>query len=164
MKNMCELTARQREILLKLPEQGLGYQVIDIFLKGGQLLEGRIIIDSSFIAIGELEHICPQDIEAIRLHERQSGIVVNLKDYSLTFEEAVQYKKSISADQLVDNGLEYMAFVTPYKDEDFYAYLSDVRLCFRHLKDDMAKWYSRHGEYAVRGLVLKGAKILYKQF
>jgi hypothetical protein len=55
-----QLTQEQSRYLLSQPEKGMGYQVADIFLKNGEILESIIILNCEF---AETEKkISPNDI------------------------------------------------------------------------------------------------------
>jgi hypothetical protein len=64
-----ELNKDQVEFLSHLPEQGMGYQIVDIFLKNGKELRGRIVTNCTYIKLVEEEIITADDIKKIELHK-----------------------------------------------------------------------------------------------
>ncbi|MEO8087872.1 MAG: hypothetical protein ABI763_13695 [Bacteroidota bacterium] len=64
-----KLTDEQMNQMLKLPEQGMGYHVVDIKLKNGTVLSERIILDSRYVQLNQDEKISAFDIETIQLHQ-----------------------------------------------------------------------------------------------
>lgn len=52
-------------ILEKLPETGMGYQKVDIILKDGSILKDRIVLNSTYLEIGENEFLDGDDIVSI---------------------------------------------------------------------------------------------------
>ncbi len=55
------------QYLIKLPESGMGYQVVDIALKNGQLFKKRVVLNSSLLLLENNEDIDPDYIEKIEL-------------------------------------------------------------------------------------------------
>jgi len=53
--------------LITLPENGMGYQVVDITLKGGNILKKRVVLNSSLLLLETNEDIDPNSIEKIEL-------------------------------------------------------------------------------------------------
>ena len=53
------------DYLIKLPESGMGYQVVDITLANGIVLEKRIIINSTYLQIDEHENPDDFDVDSI---------------------------------------------------------------------------------------------------
>ncbi len=53
--------------LITLPENGMGYQVVDITLKSGNILKKRLVLNSSLLLLETNEDIDPNSIEKIEL-------------------------------------------------------------------------------------------------
>lgn len=54
--------------LLKLPEQGMGYQVVDILLKNGKWLKKKYVVESHILILDKTEEISANEIDLIKLH------------------------------------------------------------------------------------------------
>lgn len=67
METSVKLTDKQITILENLPEQGMGYQIVNLTLKNGQILNDRIVLNSTYLKIGIDEKINPNDIVKIDL-------------------------------------------------------------------------------------------------
>lgn len=65
MANKVRLTDEQINFLAELPEQGMGYQLVDIKFKNGYLLKKRVVLNSTYLQIEEDEMIDPKDFETI---------------------------------------------------------------------------------------------------
>jgi hypothetical protein len=68
MDNKIKLNKNQTDYLSSLPEQGMGYQIVDITLKNGTVLKKRIVLNSSFLKLENKEQIKPNEIHIIKLH------------------------------------------------------------------------------------------------
>lgn len=64
-KNMKKLNKNQIDLLVDMPEQGMGYQVVDIEMKNGEIIQNKKILNSTYIQDGE--DIDPNDIKSISL-------------------------------------------------------------------------------------------------
>ena len=53
--------------LVKLPESGMGYQLVKIFLSDGKVLRKRKVLNSSILVLNEAENISSSEIEKIEL-------------------------------------------------------------------------------------------------
>jgi len=53
--------------LVKLPENGMGYQVVSVILRSGQILSGYKVLNSEFLLLEGDEKIVVKDIEKIEL-------------------------------------------------------------------------------------------------
>ena len=53
--------------LVKLPESGMGYQLVKIFLSDGKVLRKRKVLNSSILVLNEEENISSSEIEKIEL-------------------------------------------------------------------------------------------------
>ena len=67
-KNKLNLEKRYIDLLSSLPEQGMGYQIVDITLKNGKILKERIVLNSTFLKLNDNESIKNEDIEKIEIH------------------------------------------------------------------------------------------------
>lgn len=68
MKKKIKLLPRHIKFLEALPEQGMGYQLIDIELRNGKHLKKRIVLNSTYLQLQEHEELNPIDIIKIKLH------------------------------------------------------------------------------------------------
>ena len=55
------------EYLETQPEQGMGYQVVDLYLKNGIILQNRIVINSTFLQLETDEDLNTDDIVKIEI-------------------------------------------------------------------------------------------------
>ena len=69
MEDKLKLKKEHINILSKLPEKGMGYQLVDITLKNGDLLKNRIILNACYLKLNESEKLNADDIEKIELHQ-----------------------------------------------------------------------------------------------
>ncbi|HHT53141.1 MAG TPA: hypothetical protein GX007_08220 [Bacteroidales bacterium] len=67
MGNKLRLKEEHIGYLSNQPEQGMGYQIVDITLKNGQLLNDRIVLNSSYLKLNESEQIDLDDIAKIEI-------------------------------------------------------------------------------------------------
>ncbi len=58
-------------ILVNLPENGMGYQIVKVILKNGKILNHHKVINSSLLMLEENENITERDIEKIELEGRK---------------------------------------------------------------------------------------------
>lgn len=70
MKIKIKLLQNQMNLLQSLPEQGMGYQVVDITLKDGKTFYEKIVLNSMYLQIEDNEKIDPNEIETIQLHKK----------------------------------------------------------------------------------------------
>ncbi len=63
-----ELNKDQSELLSRLPEQGMGYQIVNVFLKDGKVLKHRVVLNCSFLQLEDNEQLKTEDIDKIELH------------------------------------------------------------------------------------------------
>jgi len=68
-KLKIKLLQKQIKLLQSLPEQGMGYQVVDITLKDGKTFCEKIVLNSMYLQMDEKEKIDPSEIETIKLHK-----------------------------------------------------------------------------------------------
>lgn len=67
-KVRINLPKKFSDLLENLPEQGMGYQIVDIFLKNGKSLTKKIVLNSSILELEKGEEIKAKDIDTIKLH------------------------------------------------------------------------------------------------
>ena len=58
-------------ILVNLPENGMGYQIVKVILKSGKVLHQHKVINSSLLMLEKNENITEKDIEKIELEGRK---------------------------------------------------------------------------------------------
>jgi hypothetical protein len=58
-------------LLVNLPENGMGYQIVNVILKSGRVLHQHKVINSSLLMLEENEVITGKDIEKIELESRR---------------------------------------------------------------------------------------------
>jgi len=51
--------------LLKMPETGMGYQIVDIELQNGEILTGKKVVNNELLILGQYLNI--EDIKDIKL-------------------------------------------------------------------------------------------------
>ena len=67
MKNKVKLNEKHIDYLSSLPEQGMGYQVIEIILKDGRKLSQRTVLNSTYLVLNDNEAVDPDLIEEVSL-------------------------------------------------------------------------------------------------
>jgi hypothetical protein len=65
--NTLKLPESFINLLINLPENGMGYQIVNVFLKGGKVLHRQKVLNSEFLIMEENEKIAIRDIEKIEL-------------------------------------------------------------------------------------------------
>lgn len=63
-----KLLQKQINLLESLPEQGMGYHIVDVVLKNGRTLREKVVLNSMYLQIEEKEIIDPKEIKSIKLH------------------------------------------------------------------------------------------------
>ena len=58
-------------ILVNLPESGMGYQIVKVILKSGHVLYQHKVFNSEILMLEENENISIKDIEKIELDNRK---------------------------------------------------------------------------------------------
>lgn len=58
----------QIEFLSHVPEQGMGYHVVDLTLKNGNILKNMVVVNGSFLQLDEDVQLTINDIDKIELH------------------------------------------------------------------------------------------------
>jgi len=62
-----KLTDRLINVLVNLPESGMGYQLVKVILKSGKVLHQHIVLNSELLMLEENENITVKDIDKIEL-------------------------------------------------------------------------------------------------
>jgi len=72
MKNKVRINLPKKfsDLLENLPEQGMGYQIVDIVLKNGKSLTKKIVLNSSILELEKGEEIKAKEIDTIKLHSK----------------------------------------------------------------------------------------------
>ena len=65
------LSASFINVLINLPESGMGYQLVKVILKSGEVLHKHIVINSELLMLEENENITVKDIHKIELEVRR---------------------------------------------------------------------------------------------
>lgn len=65
LENEVELTDELKSHLEGIPENGMGYHVVDVILKNGSVLKNRTIINYSKLVLNTGESILPEEIDDI---------------------------------------------------------------------------------------------------
>lgn len=63
------LSENHRSFLLSQPEQGMGYQIVDLKLKNGDTLENRVVVNSTYLKLVKDESIGSEDIESVSISQ-----------------------------------------------------------------------------------------------
>jgi hypothetical protein len=66
-KKRIELSRNFADYLSNQPEKGMGYQIVDVILKNGDVLVDRIILNSEFLELKPSDEIKLDDINKIVL-------------------------------------------------------------------------------------------------
>lgn len=74
MENKLKLKEEHINYLSNFPEQGIGYQIVDITLKNGTVLYNRIVYNASYLKLKENETIEVDNI--IQIDIKQNDLVV----------------------------------------------------------------------------------------
>lgn len=84
---------------------------------------------------------------------------------AMTFKEAIRLK-SKQAQTFEEDGVTYRVYVTPENIENLMKYLTDIRGFYCHLTDDVAKKYSKDGQFALHGLCYRNKipSVLFRKF
>jgi hypothetical protein len=67
MKSKFKIPEKFVHQLVKLPESGMGYQLVKIFLSDGKILRKRKVLNSSILILEADENINSSEIENIEL-------------------------------------------------------------------------------------------------
>jgi hypothetical protein len=58
-------------LLINLPESGMGYQMVKVFLKSGKVLYRHKVLNSELLMLEENENIAVEDIDKIELENKK---------------------------------------------------------------------------------------------
>ncbi len=67
--NTLQLPNKWSNFLLELPENGMGYQMVSVFLKNGKILRKHKVLNSSYLLLEPQEKISEAEIEKIELEQ-----------------------------------------------------------------------------------------------
>jgi hypothetical protein len=67
MESKLKLSNKFSNYLEDMPEQGMGFQIVDIELISGEILIDRVILNSTFLKLEENENIDNKDIKSIKI-------------------------------------------------------------------------------------------------
>ena len=62
-----KLSDKYIDLLTTLPENGMGYQIVKVFLKSGRVLHQHKVLNSELLMLDENEIVAVKDIENIEL-------------------------------------------------------------------------------------------------
>jgi hypothetical protein len=81
----------------------------------------------------------------------------------MTYKEAIHFKAK-QPSTFEEDEITYKVFITPENKEDLMIYLRDIRGFYSILTDNVAKKYSKNGQFVLRGLCYKNKRpnILYR--
>lgn len=68
MTTKVELPKNLIDKLSELPEQGMGYQVVNVLLKNGQVLTDRRVVNSTYLLLIDNDVLTTADIENVELY------------------------------------------------------------------------------------------------
>jgi hypothetical protein len=66
-----KLTNSFINILLNLPENGMGYQIVKVILKSGKVLHQHKVLNSELLMLEENENITVTDFDKIELEKKK---------------------------------------------------------------------------------------------
>ncbi|NCC98717.1 MAG: hypothetical protein EOL95_03300 [Bacteroidia bacterium] len=69
MNEKVKLPQKYIDILADLPEQGMGYQIVNVTLKNGTFLSDRRVVNSSYLLLMKNEIIKTFDILNVELNK-----------------------------------------------------------------------------------------------
>jgi len=62
-----KLSGKLINMLVNLPENGMGYQIVKVILKNGQILHKHKVLNSELLMLEENENVIVKDIDKIEL-------------------------------------------------------------------------------------------------
>jgi hypothetical protein len=65
--NQLKLPTEFSNYLENLPEQGMGYQIVDIELFNGKILVDRIVFNSTYLKLNKDEKIDSENIKSVKI-------------------------------------------------------------------------------------------------
>jgi hypothetical protein len=66
-QNKIKLPVKYIEYLETQPEQGMGYQIVDVYFKSGKVLKNCIVLNSTYLQLESDEEILIEDIIRIEI-------------------------------------------------------------------------------------------------
>ena len=66
-----KLPANFIDILVNLPETGMGYQIVKVILRSGKILHQQKVLNSEFLMLEGFENIAVKDIDKIELENKE---------------------------------------------------------------------------------------------
>ena len=66
-----KLTDSFINVLVNLPESGMGYQLVKVILKSGKVLHQHKVLNSELLMLDENENITVKDIDKIELEAKK---------------------------------------------------------------------------------------------
>ncbi len=72
MKKKIKLATPFVEYLTDLPEQGMGYQLVEVTLQNGQILKNRAVMNSTYLMLDDNEEITAEEIKSIKLETKKN--------------------------------------------------------------------------------------------
>lgn len=66
-KSQLRLSNKHISMLEKLPEQGMGYQIVNIKLKDGRVLTDRIVFNSTYLKLNKEDIFTLDEIKDIKI-------------------------------------------------------------------------------------------------
>jgi hypothetical protein len=77
----------------------------------------------------------------------------------MTYNDALNFKRQLGKDHIIQNGMTMMVFVTPADSRDFTEYMTDYR--GGYFTDDTSKQYCSNGQYKVHALYTDGTNVIH---
>lgn len=68
--HQLKLPIKFSKYLESLPEQGMGYQIVDIELFDGKILIDRIVFNSTYLKVNENEKLDSEKIKSIKIKNK----------------------------------------------------------------------------------------------
>jgi hypothetical protein len=68
--NQLKLPTKFTSYLENLPEQGMGYQIVDIELFNGKTLVDRIVFNSTYLKLNNDEKIDSENIKSVKINSK----------------------------------------------------------------------------------------------
>lgn len=69
-KSLLKLPKKFEDYLEKLPEHGMGFQIVEIELTNGHILKERIILNSTYLKLNDGENLIITQIKEIKLKQK----------------------------------------------------------------------------------------------
>jgi hypothetical protein len=68
--NQLKLPAKFTSYLENLPEQGMGYQIVDSELFNGKTLVDRVVFNSTYLKLNNDEKIDSENIKSVKINSK----------------------------------------------------------------------------------------------